>query len=165
MPDDVDQRTGHPDKKARGNCSIFGGVAGEPGGRQMVSSSVQVCGFIDMRGGAAHTGHSLQLADDVTLQLGASSPADGAALGQALTYPKDEHWTGVLIGDGEPAEHLDLWLATTSSGFSRLIAGPRARESGLVTPGLRWGGAARCDGATSLTLRYARTPAAWPSWA
>jgi len=54
----------------------------------------------------------------------------------------------VLIGDGEPAEHLDLWLATTSSGFSRLIAGPRARESGLVTPALRWAGAARSDGST-----------------
>jgi len=112
---------------------------------RMVSSSAQVCGFVAMRGTGARVEHAVRLADDVTLQVEASSPSDDSALGQALTYPRREHWTGVLVGDDQPAEHLDLWLATTRSGFSRLHAGTRARESNLVTPALRWGGAALQD--------------------
>jgi protein-L-isoaspartate(D-aspartate) O-methyltransferase len=112
----------------------------QPG--RMVSSSVQVCGFVAMRGAGARADHAVQLGDDVTLQLDASRPADDQALSQALTYPRHEHWTGVLISGAQPAEHLDLWLATTSSGFSRLRADSMARESGLVTPAPRWGGAA-----------------------
>jgi protein-L-isoaspartate(D-aspartate) O-methyltransferase len=125
----------------------------QPG--RMVSSSAQVCGFVAMRGAGARAGHTVQLADDVALQLDTTSPSRDTALSQALTWPGQEHWTGVLIGDGQPAEHLDLWLATTSSGFSRLHAGPRARESGLVTPALRWGGAAVHDdeNLAYLTLR------------
>jgi protein-L-isoaspartate(D-aspartate) O-methyltransferase len=118
----------------------------QPG--QMVSSSAQVCGFVPMRGAAAHAGRSLHLAADVVLHLDAISPADETALGQALTYPAHEHWTGVKIADDEPVEHLDLWLATTSSRFGRLSVGSGTRESGLVTPALRWAGAALYDGGT-----------------
>jgi len=118
----------------------------QPG--RMVSTSAQVCGFVPMRGAAAHAGRSVPLTDDVALHLDASDLADEAALGQALTHPAHEHWTGVEIGDDEPAGHLDLWLATVTSRFARLSAGPAARESGLVTPARRWGGAALYDGGT-----------------
>jgi protein-L-isoaspartate(D-aspartate) O-methyltransferase len=92
--------------------------------------------------------HSSGLTDDVVLHLDAADIEDEAALGQALSYPAHEHWTGVTIGDREPVEHLDLWLVTTSSRFARLSVGAAARESALVKPALRWAGAARYDGGT-----------------
>jgi protein-L-isoaspartate(D-aspartate) O-methyltransferase len=115
---------------------------------RMVSSSAQVCGFVPMRGATAHAGRSFQLTDDVVLHFDAADIKDEAALGQALRYPAHEHWTGVTIGDREPVEHLDLWLATTSSRFARLSAGAAARENALVNPALRWAGAALYDGGT-----------------
>ncbi|MGH3771047.1 MAG: methyltransferase, FxLD system, partial [Pseudonocardiaceae bacterium] len=118
----------------------------QPG--RMVSRSAPVCGFVPMRGTTAHAGRSVQLTDDVVLQLDAADIVDEAALGQALTYPAHEHWTGVTIGDREPVEHLDLWLATISSRFARLSVGAAARESALVNPALRWAGAALYGGGT-----------------
>ncbi|MGH3769114.1 MAG: methyltransferase, FxLD system [Pseudonocardiaceae bacterium] len=121
----------------------------------MVSSSAQVCGFVPMRGAAAHPERSLRLAHDVVLHLDAADSGDEAALDQALTYPAHEHWTGVQIRDDEPGEHLDLWLATTTNNFARLSVGSQARDNGLVDPALRWAGAALHDRGTLayLTLR------------
>lgn len=97
---------------------------------RMVSRSARVCGFVPLRGtAAAHAGRSVQLTDDVVLYLDASDPADEAGLGQALTYPAYERWTGVAVGDDEPAGHLDLWLATVTGRFARLAVGPGAREA------------------------------------
>jgi protein-L-isoaspartate(D-aspartate) O-methyltransferase len=115
---------------------------------RMVSASAQVCGFVPMRGAAAHAERSVPLTSDVALHLDGSDLADEAALGQALTHPAHEHWTGVEIGDDQPVEHLDLWLSTVTRRFARLSAGQAARESGLVTPARRWAGAALYDGGT-----------------
>ncbi|MCW2948943.1 MAG: hypothetical protein JWR24_5660 [Actinoallomurus sp.] len=115
---------------------------------RMVSSFARVCGFVPMRGTAAHDDRTLQLTSDVVLKLDARDPRDEAALSQALTHPAHEHWTGVQIRDGEPVEHLDLWLATNASRFGRLFVTKAARESGLVNPALRWAGAALYDGGT-----------------
>ncbi len=112
----------------------------QPG--RMVSSSARVCGFVAMRGAAAHTERSLQLTDDIVLHLDAADLGDEARLGQTLTHPAHEYWTGVQIRTGEPVEHLDLWLATTTPRFARLSVGSEARERGLVNPALRWAGAA-----------------------
>jgi protein-L-isoaspartate(D-aspartate) O-methyltransferase len=109
-----------------------------------------------MRGSdTADARRSLHLADDVILNLDADSPADETALRQALTHPAHEHWTGIVISDDEPVEHLDLWLVTTGSPFARLQAGPAARERGAADPARRWAGAALYDGGTIayLTLR------------
>ncbi len=118
----------------------------EPG--RMVSISAQVCGFVPMRGTSARAGRSVQLTDDVDLHLDASDLADEAALGQVLTYPAHQHWTGMEIADDEPVEHLDLWLATVTSRFARLSVSAEARESRLITPALRWAGAALYDRGT-----------------
>ncbi len=125
----------------------------QPG--RMVSTSAQVCGFVPMRGAAAHAERSVRLADDVVLHLDAGDLADEAALGRALTYPAREQWSGVQIRDDQPVEHLDLWLATTTSNFARLSIGAEARESGVVDPALRWTGAALHNSGTLayLTLR------------
>lgn len=114
----------------------------------MLSNSALVCGFVPMRGATAHREHSLPLAADVVLRLGAIDPLAEATIDHALTYPPHQNWTGLRVSDSDPVEHLDLWLATTSSHFARLSAGPQARHSGLVTPALRWAGAALYDGGT-----------------
>ncbi|MGH3856755.1 MAG: methyltransferase, FxLD system [Pseudonocardiaceae bacterium] len=116
-------------------------------GGRMVGNSALVCGFVPLRGSAvAQARRCLHLAEDVVLNLDASDPADETALQQVLAYPAHEHWTGVVISDDEPIEHLDLWLVTLGCRFARLSAGARARESGVVDPARRWAGATLHDG-------------------
>ncbi len=116
-------------------------------GDRMVGNSALVCGFVPMRGSAvAQTRRCLHLADDVVLNLDASDPVDETALQQVLAYPAHEHWTGVVLSDDEPVEHLDLWLVTLGCRFARLSAKPGARERGVVDPARRWAGAALYNG-------------------
>jgi protein-L-isoaspartate(D-aspartate) O-methyltransferase len=118
----------------------------QPG--RMVSTRAAVCGFVPMRGAAEMSEPHVRLADDVILTLDAEDLPNEAALAQALTHPAHEHWAGVQVRHDEPAEHLDLWLATTNSGagFGRLSLGSTARALGLVTPATRWAGATLYDG-------------------
>ncbi len=115
---------------------------------QMVSTSAAVCGFVPLRGIAEHADHHVRLAEDTILKLDTADLPDHAALAQTLTHPAQPHWTGIHVRHDEPAEHLDLWLATTASNFARLSVGPQARVSGLANPARRWAGAARYDGGT-----------------
>ena len=120
----------------------------QPDGR-MLSATAQVCGFVPLRGAAEHVERHVRLADDVVLKLDAIDLPDEAALTQALYWPAHERWTGIQVHDDEPAEHLDLWLATISDRpFGRLSVGSVARKTGLVNPALRWGGAGVYDGGT-----------------
>lgn len=131
----------------------------------MVSGSARVCGFIGMRGTPAETARrSITIADDLALQLDAHLTVDETTLRSAFAAGaiQDASWTGILIDHAQPAEHLDLWLATAVATtaqvvYARLSAGPRVRDTGLAAPTLRWGGAALHNantGATTyLTLR------------
>ncbi|MDQ3886867.1 MAG: methyltransferase, FxLD system [Actinomycetota bacterium] len=117
----------------------------QPG--QMVSTSAVVCGFVPLRGAAEHADHHLRLADDVVLTLDTADLPDHAALAHTLTHPAQQHWTSIHVRHDEPAEHLDLWLATTTaSNFGRLSVGSHARSSALADPARRWAGAALYDG-------------------
>ncbi|MGH3799889.1 MAG: methyltransferase, FxLD system [Pseudonocardiaceae bacterium] len=93
---------------------------------RMVSTRAAVCGFVPMRGAAEMSEPHVRLADDVILTLDAEDLPNEAALAQALTHPAHEHWTSVQVRYDEPAEDLDLWLATTNSGasFGRLSLAP-----------------------------------------
>jgi protein-L-isoaspartate(D-aspartate) O-methyltransferase len=126
---------------------------------RMISRFTRVCGFVPMRGADAHDDRILQLTPEAVLKLDARDPRDEEALGQALTHPAREHWTGLQVRDDEPVEHLDLWLATHASRFGRLSVTKTARESGLANPALRWAGAALYDGGTIayLALRQCGT--------
>ncbi|MCO5994799.1 methyltransferase, FxLD system [Actinoallomurus rhizosphaericola] len=115
---------------------------------RMVSRHARVCGFVPMRGSAAHGDHITQLSPDVVLKLDARDPHDDDLLTQALTHPAHEHWTGLRVRDDEPVEHLDLWLATSASRFGRLAVTNAARDSGLINPARRWAGACLYDGGT-----------------
>lgn len=117
---------------------------------RMISARAAVCGFVPMRGAVKMSERHVRLAADVILKLDGADPPDEAALVQALTDPGHEHWTGVQVRHDEPAEHLDLWLATRNSGisFGRLSGGSAARALGLVNPALRWAGATLYDRGT-----------------
>ena len=115
---------------------------------QMVSTSAFVCGFVPLRGTAQHTDHHVRLAEDVIFKLDAADLPDHTALARTLTHPPQQHWTGIHVRHDEPAEHLDLWLATTTGNFGRLSVGAHARTSGLADPARRWAGAALYDGGT-----------------
>ncbi|GAA4239285.1 methyltransferase, FxLD system [Actinomadura meridiana] len=117
----------------------------QPDGR-LVSSYARVCGFVPMRGAAAHATTTIPLAEGVTLNLDAAADADLEALAQVLTHPAETRWIGINVTDHEAVEHLDLWLATHAPCFSRLLAGPAARTSGTADPALRWAGASLYDG-------------------
>ncbi|MGQ0774863.1 MAG: methyltransferase, FxLD system [Pseudonocardiales bacterium] len=115
---------------------------------QMVSTSAFVCGFVPLRGSAQHTDHHVRLAEDVVLKLDTADLPDHAALAHTLTHPPQQHWTGIHVRHDEPAEHLDLWLATTTGNFARMSVGAHARTNGLADPARRWAGAALYDGGT-----------------
>jgi protein-L-isoaspartate(D-aspartate) O-methyltransferase len=115
----------------------------------MTGVHIRVCGFVPLRGSAAHTGASITLTDGVSLNLDTSDDSDESALAQVFTHPAHEEWTGLYVGDHEPVGHLDLWLATeTGIPFARLSVSPKARRAGLVVPALRWAGACLYDGGT-----------------
>jgi protein-L-isoaspartate(D-aspartate) O-methyltransferase len=130
---------------------------------EMVSTSATVCGLMPLRGAGERPDHQLCLHDgarpggDVTLHVDLADLPDEDALTQALSHPAHEHWTGITVRDDEPAEHLDLWLATCISPyhFGRLSVGATARAHGLVDPAPQWAGATLYDGGTLayLTVR------------
>ncbi|CAO5152921.1 protein-L-isoaspartate(D-aspartate) O-methyltransferase [Frankia sp. AiPs1] len=128
---------------------------------QMTSTSAVVCGFVPMRATTGHDEHAsghIRLADDVILKIDTTEPHDPTALAQVLRHSPRQRWTGIHVRHDEPAEHLDLWLATsTNRPFGRLSVGPTARNSGLADPALRWAGAALYENST-LAYLTAREP-------
>jgi protein-L-isoaspartate(D-aspartate) O-methyltransferase len=120
------------------------------GPHTLASDSAAVCGFVPMRGISEHADQRIQLADDAVLKVDAADLPDTVALAQVLGYPAAEHWTGIPVRHDEPAEHLDLWLATTTADarFSRLTVTRDARDRGLANPAMRWAGAGLYQGGT-----------------
>ena len=116
----------------------------------LASESAAVCGSVPMRGIAEHAGQRIQLAPDAVLKVDAADLPDAPALAQVLAYPAAGHWTGIRVRHDEPAEHLDLWLATTTTdaSFSRLTVTREARDRGLANPAMRWAGASLYQGGT-----------------
>ncbi|MGH3251397.1 MAG: methyltransferase, FxLD system [Trebonia sp.] len=109
----------------------------------LASTSAAVCGFIAMRGISEHPGQRINLTGDAVLKVDTADLPDAAALARALNCPAAGHWTGIPVRHDEPAEHLDLWLATTTTetSFSRLTVTQDARDRGLANPARRWAGA------------------------
>ena len=116
----------------------------------LVSTSAAVCGFVPMRGIAEHADQRIQLASDAVLNVDAADRPDAPALAQALSHPAAQYWTGIPVRHDEPAEHLDLWLAatTTKASFSRLSVTAQARDRALANPAMRWAGASLYQGGT-----------------
>ena len=117
---------------------------------RMRSTNAAVCGFVPMRGASEMGERHVRLADDIILKVDADDLPDEPVLSQVLTHSAHQQWTGIQVRHDEPAAHLDLWLATISSGlsFGRLSIGTAAHALGLADPAIRWAGATLYDGGT-----------------
>jgi protein-L-isoaspartate(D-aspartate) O-methyltransferase len=119
----------------------------------MTADSAQVCGFVPMRGASEEAGQRIRLHADAVLKVDAADLPDSAALARVLDGPSAVRWTGIRVRHDDPAEHLDLWLATmlsrdTDAAFGRLSVTPQAREQGIADPAMRWAGVGLYQGGT-----------------
>jgi protein-L-isoaspartate(D-aspartate) O-methyltransferase len=119
----------------------------------MTAESSLVCGFVPMRGSTRQDEQHIRLDTDAVLKADPADLPDTAALSRTLHQPPHQRWTGIRVRHDEPAEHLDLWLATTitsmtDASFSRLAVTGSARRRGLADPAMRWAGAGMYHGGT-----------------
>ncbi|MGH3923886.1 MAG: methyltransferase, FxLD system, partial [Pseudonocardiaceae bacterium] len=107
-------------------------------GGQLVSRDRMMCGFVPMQGVGEYRSRSISLqGDEVSLWVG-EQQVDAAALGEVLSMPRAEAWSGVTACKGEPFSDLDLWLAMLPN-FCLLSAKQDAVDRGLVSPGWHLG--------------------------
>ncbi|MGH3754368.1 MAG: methyltransferase, FxLD system [Pseudonocardiaceae bacterium] len=92
------------------------------------------CGFVPMQGLGEHRGRSIPLhGDDVDLCLDAGQQVETAALGEVLSTPRAQAWSGVTVRRRENFSGVDLWVARLP-GFCLLSATQDAVDRGLVSP-------------------------------
>jgi protein-L-isoaspartate(D-aspartate) O-methyltransferase len=100
----------------------------------LVGRDPMTCGFVPMQGVGKHRGRSIPLhGNEVRLCLNAGQQVETAALGEVLSTPRAQAWSGVTIRKGENFSDLDLWLARFP-GFCLLSATQDAVDRGLVSP-------------------------------
>ncbi|MFB6580377.1 methyltransferase, FxLD system [Streptomyces sp. NPDC056402] len=94
-------------------------------GSGLVSTAISPCGFVPMQGAGrwdetpvpvGDTGYGIRWEDTPP------APLDG--LDRTLAAGGVELWTGVTVRSGETFEDLQLWLATSLSGFCRMDGDP-----------------------------------------
>jgi len=123
----------------------------------LVSRDRFMCGFMPMQGVGEHRGRSVSLhGDEVSLWLDAGQQVETAALGEVLSTPRAQEWSGITVRKGETFSDLDLWLAGLPE-FCLLSATQEAVDRGLVSPGWRLGTPALVDGC-SLAYRAKLRP-------
>jgi protein-L-isoaspartate(D-aspartate) O-methyltransferase len=112
------------------------------------SRSVEICGFIPMRGAGAVAEQNVWVGGkdgDLLLRIDDGRPVDADAIGRALDYPERVTWTGVPFA---MPEILDFWLARIS-GFCRVLASSKAVKAGRLRASLfPWGSMGVFDGGT-----------------
>ncbi|MGW3075651.1 methyltransferase, FxLD system [Kitasatospora sp. NPDC001132] len=114
----------------------------------LVSRSIERAGFVAMQGAGAFGEEVVYLHEDtVALRVDNGQQADGALLAAALKQPRVERWSGVTVGDQEPFDDLDMFLATTLPGFCLLMAHDSAVGAGIVQA-RPWGSSAVFSGGT-----------------
>ncbi|WP_201847331.1 methyltransferase, FxLD system [Myceligenerans indicum] len=105
-------------------------------GDALVSRSMDVCGFVPMRGEGENAIRLVVLNDEpgaaVGLRVDGPEELDTEGLKAALHGGRAERWTGVTIGGTESMEYLDMWLTTVLDPLPLLAAEPGARAAGLV---------------------------------
>ena len=128
-------------------------------GKSLVSRSLDVCGFVPMRGAGASKVNVVVLHDEpgksVGLRVDEPTELDVDALRAALHEGRAEQWTGVTVGGTESLEYLDLWLTTALDPMPLLAAEPGAKAANLVAAASPLGIPALIDG-DSFAYRRAR---------
>ncbi|WP_233625183.1 methyltransferase, FxLD system [Actinoplanes sp. ATCC 53533] len=90
----------------------------------LVSTSVEVAGFVGLQGAEAHADRVFTLPSPgghkMRVRFDSGAPADMSVLDGALAGEPVTARSGVTVGDGESFSGLDLWLAWFMPGFCRI---------------------------------------------
>lgn len=128
------------------------GAPGEAASWRSISS--RPCSFMPLRGGIADDPRrDLPLTPDgsVTLALYQDQQVDEAALARALTWPRAERWSGVMLAATslERVEWLSLWLTCAlHAPLTRMTARREAIDARVVLPMFTWGAMATAEAAS-----------------
>ncbi|MFH9268960.1 methyltransferase, FxLD system [Streptomyces sp. NPDC017546] len=112
----------------------FTQIAGEHG-PYLESVSALICGFVPMQGSTAHQEELLLVngTPEIGLKFDDGLPADPHRLDNAVTFPRHELWTGVVIGLSELIDTLQMAMAISLPGFCTMAVDDDL-DTGLVTP-------------------------------
>ncbi|QHC30508.1 methyltransferase, FxLD system [Streptomyces sp. HF10] len=112
----------------------FTQVVGEHG-PYLESESTRICGFVPMQGSTAHREELLLVngTPEIGLKFDDGLPADPHRLDNAVTFPRHELWTGVVIGLQELIDTLQMAMAISLPGFCTMAV-DEDLDTGLVAP-------------------------------
>ncbi|MCX4725422.1 methyltransferase, FxLD system [Streptomyces sp. NBC_01306] len=112
----------------------FTQITGEHG-PYLESVSALICGFVPMQGSTAHREELLLVngTPEIGLKFDDGLPAAPHRLDNAVTYPRHELWTGVVIGLSELIDTLQMAMAISLPGFCTMAV-DEDLDTGLVTP-------------------------------
>lgn len=134
-------------------------IAFTKAGHHLAGSDPRVCGFVPMQGSGEHD-ETLVLVngtEEVGLRFDDEAPADVHLLDNAVRTPRVETWTGVTVAPQELIGTLQLYLATTLSGFCTMAVDPDL-DTGLVAPNNPRFSMAAVEGGNFAYLITRRTP-------
>lgn len=99
------------------------------------SVSALICGFVPMQGSTAHREELLLVngTPEIGLKFDDGLPADPHRLDNAVTFPRHELWTGVVIGLSELIDTLQMAMAISLPGFCTMAVDDDL-DTGLVAP-------------------------------
>ncbi|MGZ2360119.1 methyltransferase, FxLD system [Streptomyces sp. 372A] len=112
----------------------FTQIPGEHG-PYLESLSALICGFVPMQGSTAHREELLLVngTPEIGLKFDDGLPADPHRLDNAVTFPRHELWTGVVIGLSELIDTLQMAMAISLPGFCTMAV-DEGLDTGLVAP-------------------------------
>ncbi|GHE98147.1 methyltransferase, FxLD system [Streptomyces griseoluteus] len=112
----------------------FTQVTGEHG-PYLESESARICGFVPMQGSTGHREELLLVngTPEIGLKFDDGLPADPHRLDNAVTFPRHELWTGVVIGLSELIDTLQMAMAISLPGFCTMAV-DEGLDTGLVAP-------------------------------
>ncbi|WP_042176761.1 methyltransferase, FxLD system [Streptomyces sp. NBRC 110035] len=112
----------------------FTQVTGEHG-PYLESESARICGFVPMQGSTAHREELLLVngTPEIGLKFDDGLPTDPHRLDNAVTFPRHELWTGVVIGLSELIDTLQMAMAISLPGFCTMAVDDEL-DTGLVAP-------------------------------
>ncbi|QKW27780.1 methyltransferase, FxLD system [Streptomyces seoulensis] len=104
-------------------------------GPYLESESARICGFVPMQGSTAHREELLLVngTPEIGLKFDDGLPADPHRLDNAVTFPRHELWTGVVIGLQELIDTLQMAMAFSLPGFCTMAV-DEDLDTGLVAP-------------------------------
>lgn len=92
----------------------------------LVSTSLEVAGFVPMRGDGRHQDRVFLLPDahgrSVRLSFDSGVPDEMSQLDGVMATERTEQWSGATIGNGVSFADLQLWFAWFLPGFCRIVA-------------------------------------------